>query len=50
MINLTKLLNRKEKKIRLDSAAKFLIVVKCADYDFKYKNHKNEENEKWLIP
>lgn len=27
----------------------FLIEAKCADYGFKEKNYKNEENEKWLI-
>ena len=44
-----KLLNGKE-KVRLDCVAKFLIVAKRADYGFKEKNYKNEENEKWLIP
>lgn len=40
----------RKKNIRLDSEAKFLIVAKCADYGFKEKNYKNEENKKWLIP
>lgn len=41
--------NEKEKKS--DWILKqFLIAAKCADYGFKEKNYKNEENEKWLIP
>lgn len=43
------MLNEKEKNS--DWILKqFLIVAKHADYVFKKKNYKNEENEKWLIP
>lgn len=40
--------NEKEKKS--DWILKqFLTAAKRADYGFKEKNYKNEENEKWLI-
>lgn len=40
----------RKKKKRDWILKQFLIVAKCADYDFKEKKYRNEENEKWLIP